>query len=99
MKIDKTTNGAEMTVALEGRLDTVTAPALEAALGDLDGVTALVIDMEKVVYMSSAGLRALLKTQKALTKGGGGMVIRKVGRDIREIFEVTGFDELLTIED
>ena len=64
MKIDKTQKGTELTVALEGRLDTVTAPELEASLGELAGVTKLIIDMAKLVYVSSAGLRVLLAAKK-----------------------------------
>ncbi len=97
MKIDKTTSGSELTIALEGRLDTATAPQLEGEVNNLGGVTKLVIDMEKLVYVSSAGLRVLLKAQKTMAKQGG-MVIRHVSQDIRDIFEVTGFDEILTIE-
>ena len=97
MKIDRTANGTNLTITLEGRLDTATAPQFEAELSGLAGVTALVIDMEKLVYVSSAGLRVLLKAQKIMNKQGD-MVIRHVSQDIQDIFEVTGFDEILTIE-
>ena len=98
MKIDTTRNGTELTAALDGRLDTVTSPELEAALDGLDGVTKLIIDMEKLVYVSSAGLRVLLNAQKKMEKSGGSMVVCHVNEEIREIFEVTGFDEILTLE-
>ena len=98
MKIDKTQNGTELMVALEGRLDTVTSPDLDAALGSLEGVTKLTIDMEKLVYISSAGLRVLLNAQKNLEKAGSSMIIRNANEELKEIFEITGFDEILTIE-
>ena len=98
MKIDKTQNGTELMVALEGRLDTVTSPDLDAALGSLEGVTKLTIDMEKLVYISSAGLRVLLNAQKKLEKAGSSMIIRNANEELKEIFEITGFDEILTIE-
>ena len=98
MLINKEANGTELTIALDGRLDTTTAPQLEAEVsGSLGGVTKFVIDMEKLVYVSSAGLRVLLKAQKIMNKQGS-MVIKHVSPEIKEIFEVTGFDELLTIE-
>lgn len=98
MKIDKTQKGTELTVALEDRLDTVTAPELEASLSDLSGVTKLIIDMAKLVYVSSAGLRVLLAAQKKMDRNGGSMTLRNANEEIKEIFEVTGFDEILTIE-
>lgn len=98
MKINKTQNGADLTVSLEGRLDTTTAPELEAALGGLDGVTKLIFDMAKLDYISSAGLRVLLAAQKNQEKSDGGMTVVNVNEEIREIFEVTGFDEVLNIE-
>ncbi|MBQ6772758.1 MAG: STAS domain-containing protein [Synergistaceae bacterium] len=97
MLINKTTNGDELTISLDGRLDTTTAPELEAELGGLAGVKALVMDMSKLVYISSAGLRVLLKAQKIMNKQGS-MTVKNISQEIREIFEVTGFDELLNIE-
>ena len=97
MLITKTTNGDELTIALDGRLDTTTAPELESELGSLGGVKALVMDMAKLVYISSAGLRVLLKAQKIMNKQGS-MKVKNISQEIREIFEVTGFDELLNIE-
>lgn len=97
MLINKTTNGDELTIAIDGRLDTTTAPQLEAELGGLNAFKTLVIDMEKLVYISSAGLRVLLKAQKIMNKQGN-MVVKNVSDEIKDIFEVTGFDELLNIE-
>lgn len=98
MTINHTREGAALTVALEGRLDTTTAPQLEAELKQsLDGVTALTLDMQKLDYLSSAGLRVLLAAQKQMNKQGS-MVIRHVNETIMEIFEVTGFSDILTIE-
>ena len=98
MLINKQAKGEELKISLDGRLDTTTAPQLEAEIsGGLAGVKKFTIDMEKLVYVSSAGLRVLLKAQKIMNKQGS-MVIKNVSDEIKEIFEVTGFDELLTIE-
>lgn len=98
MNIIKKTEGTTLALALEGRLDTTTAPQLEAELkSSLDGVTALNLDFEKLEYLSSAGLRVLLAAQKVMNKQGT-MVIRHVNDTIHEVFEVTGFLDILTIE-
>lgn len=98
MIIHQTKNGNVLTVAPEGRLDTTTSPELEAALkGSLDGVTELTLDFEKLDYISSAGLRVLLTAQKLMNKQGS-MKLIHVGEVIQEIFEVTGFSDILTIE-
>ena len=98
MLINKEANGEELKISIEGRLDTTTAPQLEAeVVNGLNGVKNLTIDMAKLVYVSSAGLRVLLKAQKIMNKQGS-MIIKNVSPEIKEIFEVTGFDELLTIE-
>ncbi|MCI2055606.1 MAG: STAS domain-containing protein [Oscillibacter sp.] len=98
MTINKTTNAAELTVALAGRLDTSTAPQLEAELKtSLNGVTSLVMDFTELEYISSAGLRVLLSAQKVMNKQGK-MVIRHANETIMEVFEVTGFTDILTIE-
>ena len=97
MKITKEQKGASLLLSLEGRLDTVTAPELEQeAKAGLDGVTDLTIDMKGLEYLSSAGLRVLLGMQKAMNKQGR-MTVRNVNDVIREVFEVTGFDDVLTI--
>ena len=98
MNILKTTEGAKLTLALEGRLDTTTAPQLEAEVkGTLGGVTELVLDFSQLEYLSSAGLRVLLTAQKIMNKQGK-MIVRQVNETILEVFEVTGFREILTIE-
>ena len=98
MTIEKTLNGNELTVNLTGRLDTTTAPQLEAELKqDVSGIEKLVLDFSSLEYLSSAGLRVLLAAQKVMNKQGT-MVIRNVNDTIRDIFEVTGFSEILTVE-
>ena len=97
MLINKTSNGDELIISIEGRLDTTTAPQLEAELGALNDVKKLVMDMSKLVYISSAGLRVLLKAQKIMNKQGT-MTVKNISQEIHEIFEVTGFDDLLNIE-
>ena len=98
MNIAKTKEAEKLTIALEGRLDTTTAPELEAELNaSLDGVTALVFDLAKLEYISSAGLRVLLAAQKKMNALGT-MVVTNVCEDIMEVFEVTGFSDILTIE-
>lgn len=98
MTINKEKEGSKLTLKLEGRLDTTTAPQLEAITkAELDGVTELVMDYEKLDYLSSAGLRVILAAQKQMNKQGC-MVIRHVNETIMEVFEVTGFVDILTIE-
>ena len=100
MNIVKTQEGTSLTIALEGLLDTNTAPQLEAELAaGLDGVTDLVFDMSKLVYISSAGLRVLLTAQKKMNSQEGSMIVRHSFADIMDIFEVTGFSDILTLED
>lgn len=98
MTINKTQNGSELTIALEGRLDTTTAPQLDEEIKvSLDGVEKLSFDMAKLEYISSAGLRVLLSAQKVMNKQGS-MVVKNVSEEINEIFEVTGFVDILTLE-
>lgn len=98
LNINKTLEESKLTVALEGRLDTTTSPELEKSLNDsLPGVTELVMDLEKLEYISSAGLRVLLSAQKIMMKQGK-MIVRNVNATIMEILEVTGFVDILTIE-
>ena len=98
MNINKNQSGTALTVAIEGRLDTTTAPALETTLkSSLDGVTELVFDFDKLEYISSAGLRVLLSAQKIMDKQGK-MKILNVSETVMEIFEVTGFADIITIE-
>ncbi len=97
MTIEKTQNGGDLVVSIEGRLDTITAPELEAALkASLDGVKTLTLDLKKLEYISSAGLRVLLSAQKVMSRQGE-MKVTNVNETIAEIFEVTGFSDILTI--
>ena len=96
MNITTKKENTTLTVALEGRLDTTTAPELEKALQAADAsVTELILDFAGLAYVSSAGLR--VTTQKKMNKQGK-MIIRNVCDDIKEIFEITGFLDILTIE-
>ena len=97
MKIKKELENNVLVLALEGRLDTVTAPELEREVSDLKGVTDLVFDMKKLDYISSAGLRVILKAQKTMNTQGS-MKLKNVGDSIMEVFEITGFSDILTIE-
>lgn len=98
MNITKNKNGSKLTLTLEGRLDTTTAPQLEGELKSaLEGIADLEFDFQDLEYLSSAGLRVLLAAQKAMNKQGN-MVIRHVNETIQEVFEVTGFVDILTIE-
>ncbi len=98
MTITKKAEGEKLSIALEGRLDTTTAPQLEAELKrSIGGVSDLLFDFEKLEYLSSAGLRVLLAAQKVMNKQGT-MVIKNVNETIAEVFEITGFSEILTIE-
>ena len=98
MKINQVKNGTELTIALEGRLDTTTAPTLETELkNSLDGVDDLTLDFSGLEYISSAGLRVLLSAQKVMAKQGV-MKLVHVSDMIMEIFDVTGFTDILTIE-
>ena len=98
MTIEKILNGSELTIALTGRLDTANAPRLEAELKEsLPGVERLVLDFAQLDYLSSAGLRVLLGAQKTMNRQGE-MIVRSVNETIAEIFEVTGFVDILTIE-
>ncbi|MBR5537826.1 MAG: STAS domain-containing protein [Clostridia bacterium] len=88
----------QLTVSLEGRLDTTAAPLLEASLRDeLDGVACLVLDMAKLEYLSSAGLRVILAAQKRMSRQGR-LVLKQVPEVILEILDVTGFIDILTME-
>ena len=98
MTIEKNLNGTELAVTVAGRLDTTTAPLLEDEFKqNLGGIEKLILDFAALEYLSSAGLRVLLAAQKIMNKQGE-MVIRNVNATIIEIFEVTGFIDILTIE-
>ena len=97
MNITKKMNGTTLEIALEGRLDTMTAPQLEAELSSLDSAESLVLDCSKLDYISSAGLRVLLSAHKIMN-GKGGMKVTHINEIVREVLEVTGFTDILTIE-
>lgn len=98
MKILKEQNGKTMTLTLEGRLDTTTSPELEAVLvNELGDAAELILDFEHLEYISSAGLRVLLTAQKKMNTQGT-MIIRNVCETVREVFEITGFSDILTIQ-
>ena len=97
MNISHAREGEKLTICLDGRLDTVTAPELETfLLENLEGVKSLVFDLKGMDYTSSAGLRIFLKAQKLMTSRGE-MVIENVQEDVMEVFEITGFTDFLTI--
>ncbi len=99
MEILKSKEAEALTLTLIGRLDTTTAPALEEIIGgELDGVKNLILDFKDLEYISSAGLRVLLAAQKAMNKAGGTMVIKNVCDEIKEVFDITGFSDILTVE-
>ena len=98
MTIAKNLNGNSLTLHLSGRLDTTTAPELESVVdSSLAGVQELILDMEALVYISSAGLRVILKAQK-LMNSKGSMKLIHVNDTIMEVFDITGFVDILTIE-
>ena len=101
MNIKKTADGTAVNLFLEGRLDTTTAPELEAAIfgagNGLSGITEFTMDFKDLEYLSSAGLRVILSAQKVMNQQGK-MIIRNVNETIMEVFEVTGFTDILTIE-
>ena len=98
MIASKTLDGNRLTVALEGRIDTLTAPQLETELTPLlSGVTELVLDLTQVAYISSAGLRVLLSTHKKMLAVGGSLTIANAVPAVREVFDITGFSDILTL--
>ncbi len=98
MTITKKQDGNTLEIALEGRLDTMTAPELEQELRQsMDGADSLVFDFSNLDYISSAGLRVLLVAQKTMSQKGG-MKVTHVKELVQEVFEVTGFADILTIE-
>jgi anti-sigma B factor antagonist len=98
MTIEIKRNEKEITIEVAGRLDTITAPALENSIGEnIDGIRSLVLDFAGLEYISSAGLRVLLGTQKRLQKNGE-MKLINVCEEVMEVLEMTGFADILTIE-
>lgn len=99
MTLTKTTDGASLTILIDGRLDTATAPQLESELSSsIDGMEKVYLDFSKLEYISSAGLRVLLSTQKKMKKQHGELIIRSANDTVKEVFEITGFVDILTIE-
>ncbi|SEA93762.1 anti-sigma B factor antagonist [Pseudobutyrivibrio sp. ACV-2] len=98
LNINKVKEGSKLTIAIEGRLDTTTAPQLENVINEeIEGVTDLTFDLKALDYISSAGLRVLLSSQKIMNKQGN-MVVKNSSEEVLEIFEVTGFSDIFTIE-
>ena len=98
MKITKKNENNGLIIEVEGRLDTTTAPELEAEIkASVDGLKSLIFDFSKLEYISSAGLRVLLSTQKIMNKQGN-MIVRNVNESVLEVFEITGFSDILTIQ-
>ena len=98
MTIEKHRQGAELTVMLEGRLDTASAPDLDAVVkNELLGVDTFIMDLKKLQYTSSAGLRVILIAQKTMNKQGK-LILKNVSEAVMEVFEMTGLSDLLTIE-
>ena len=99
MTINNQLDGTTLTMAIEGRIDTQTAPELEQAVNDsINGVTQLILDFSKVSYISSAGLRTILTAENWMGARNGSMVIRGAAKNIKDVFKVTGFDTFLTLE-
>ena len=99
MTIQQTKDGEILTMAIEGRIDTLTAPELKTQIeGAIDGVMDLILDFSKVDYISSAGLRSLMTAQNWMDARDGSMVIRNASKNIQGIFKVTGLDSFLVLE-
>ena len=98
MTINANKNGTTLEIALEGRLDTMTAPELEAELQkDMDGAESLVMDFSKLDYISSAGLRILMTAQKAMMACGGKMTVAHPNPTVQSVFDITGMSSIFTI--
>ena len=98
MTINRKPNGSTLTISVEGRLETTTAPELEAVIkSDTDGVTELIFDFSELDYISSAGLRVLLMAQKKMSAQGS-MKVTNANEIVNEVFDITGFSDILTIE-
>lgn len=99
MEIVKERQGDSLTLRLSGRLDTGTSPELqEVVTKELDGVKHLAVDMAELEYITSAGLRVLLNAAKKIDAAEGSMVVKNANEDIREVFKITGFDDILVLE-
>jgi anti-sigma B factor antagonist len=98
MTIEKLENGTELILTLAGRLDTMTSKQLEREIASLDGKESVILDFAQLEYVSSAGLRVLLAMQKKMNTQGGRMKLTGVQPEVNEVFEITGFSGVLTIE-
>ena len=99
MTINKNLENTTLTMMIEGRLDTQTAPELEEEIkSSIDGVTSLILDFTQVNYISSAGLRTVLAAQNWMNSKSGSMLIRGANKNIKNVFKVTGFDSFLNLE-
>lgn len=98
MEILKSFEGNKLVIIVKGRLNTITAPDLENELGDLNNINELIFDLKELEYISSAGLRVLLKAQKMIDANNGNMKVINVNNDVNEVFEITGFQDVLNIE-
>lgn len=98
MKLLKTTENGKITINIEGRIDTTTAPELEINIDKIEDTKELTLDFAGVEYISSAGLRVILKAQKLMNKIGGKMKLINVNDDVMDVFDITGFLDILTIE-
>lgn len=100
MEVKETRNDKEVVVEISGRLDTVAANAFSSRLTELlkEDITSFVLDMKDCDYVASSGLRSILSTQMEMTKKGGTMVVKNVCEGVMEVFEMTGFASILTIE-
>ena len=97
MTLNKAKNGKELTISIAGRVDTVTSPELEKLIqSEIGDIESLVLDLKEMDYISSAGLRVLLAAHKTMSKKNG-MKVKNAGADVMEIFEVTGFSDILDI--
>ena len=99
MTIEIKRNAAETIIEAAGRLDTTTAPALDKAINeDMEGTKNLVLDLKGIEYISSAGLRVILMANQQMEEVDGNLTIKNVNEDVRDVFEMTGFDSLLNLE-
>lgn len=103
MTINSNLDGGNLTISVNGRLDTSTSPVFQKELdsvtgGSLSNIKSFVLDLEKLDYISSAGLRVVLMIHKDMISHSGDFVIRNVSDDVRSVFEVTGFCQILNIE-